>query len=166
MVASERVGDRTPEVAGVVGIGHRQNCGALSGARSDHLQAQLDIEAVLAQQRHVAGDGAAVIGPAVGGCDAVDAEPAVFVQWNADRVRRPGRDGGHRGVVASSVKEAPALPAGILGAAAVDAVQHHRPAVVDQMVARDAQIADGGHRAPPEWRRPDDGRQSKPGDGY
>ena len=81
------------------------------------------------------------VGAAVGGVDVRQAEPALLVQGDADRVRLPSGDGLDGRVVHRSVEDAAALDAHELAAGAVDAQQPPGgPVLVHERVARDAQL--------------------------
>ena len=109
----------------------------------DHIPAH---SAQVADER---ADRCPIDGPAVDGIDAVDAQPAVFVERHANRVDVPLLHGSDRAwrVFGLASEDAPAPIAGLpalsareLGAGDVDAVQQDRPpGPVDQLVAGNAQ---------------------------
>src|SRR5947209_9064192 len=109
----------------------------------DHIPAH---SAQVADER---ADRCPMAGPAVDGIDAVDAQPAVFVERHANRVDVPLLHGSDRvwRVFGLASEDAPAPIAGLpalgareLGAGDVDPVQQDRPpGPVDQLIAGNAQ---------------------------
>ena len=97
------------------------------------------VQAVLMEKLDVGLEGRLIARPGISGIDAVDVEPAVFVEGDPDRVDVPG---GHRrdgGGVAGPIEDAPTLDTGVLRAGAVDAEQADGgPVAVDEVIARDA----------------------------
>src|SRR5207253_10807021 len=94
------------------------------------------IHARRVQAADVAGDRVAVVGAAVGGRGAVDAEPAVLVERHAHGVDVPGGHRRHRGGLAGPTHEPAVGHALVFGAGAVHAQQPDRASgAVDAVIA-------------------------------
>ena len=123
----------------MVRIGHHLLAGRLAGPRRVPVQLENRVEPALMQQVDIGLDRGLIGRAGVRGIDAVDVEPAIFVQRNTDHVDVPGRHRGDRGGVVWTIEDAPALDAGVFRARTIDAEQADRRAVaVDQMVGGDA----------------------------
>src|SRR5437667_8129103 len=125
IVALVRRGDLPPELRRVVAVRHRGLAERLARIGGP-VQVQDHDEPGAVRQRDVVGDSTAVVGPRVGGGDAVDAEPAGLVQGQAHHIRLPGCDRLHGRRVGRSIEDAPALRAGVLRSGAVHPAQPHR----------------------------------------
>src|SRR5438093_1274831 len=125
IVALVRRGDLPPELRRVVAVRHRGLAERLARIGGP-VQVQDHDEPGAVRQRDVVGDSTAVVGPRVGGGDAVDAEPAGLVQGQAHHIRLPGCDRLHGRRVGRSIEDAPALRAGVFRPGAVHPAQPHR----------------------------------------
>src|SRR2546423_2762023 len=122
----------------MVGVGHHLLAGSLRRPGCIHVEVEDGVEAVLVQQVYVRLDRRLVGGAAVGGTDAVDVQPAVFIQRDPDGVDVPGGHGRDRGRIVGPVENTPALDAGVFGAGAIDAQQPDgRTVAVHEAIAGD-----------------------------
>ena len=89
MVAGEVGGDRAPECRQMVVVRHVVDLGGLMRTRRRDLRHQHHIQAVAAQQLDYGQDRCAVAGGVAAERQAVDAEPAVLVERDADDIDLP-----------------------------------------------------------------------------
>ena len=151
---------RLPEVRSVIRIGHHRLVARQALPRRTPGQREDDVQAGLVQQVDVADNRPLVVAAGIGSIDAVDPQPAVFVQLQAHGIRMPAGDGRRRGAVAGSVEDSPALNARIEGSDSIDAMQlHHRSAAVDQVIPLHRERRYGRRRRRDRGRGADAGSQ-------
>ena len=141
-VGGEGLGDRRPEVDGVILVGHRLLAERLEGAGRVPVKIDDREEAVGVQRVRVRGDGGLVGRARVHRAHAVDAEPAVLVERQADGVDvAPRQDRLRHRVGIGSLEDrvAAVVDARVLAARVVHAEQARRLAAVRQVVAHDDQ---------------------------
>src|SRR5439155_15890357 len=109
VVVLEEARHRAPERGRVVEVGHLPALAgpAIGGEGTLGVPVEVDdrVHAGRVQAADVAGDRVAVVGAAVGGGGAVDAQPAVLVERYAHGGDVPGRHRRHRGGVAGPIEE-------------------------------------------------------------
>ena len=142
VVVLEEARHRAPERGRVVEVGHLAALPgpAVGGEGTLGVPMEVDdrVHAGRVQAADVAGDRVAVVGAAVGGRGAVDAQPAVLVERHAHGVDVPGGHRRHRGGVAGPIEEPVVGHALVLGAGAVHAQQPNRASgAVDEVIAGD-----------------------------
>ena len=135
----------------MIAIGHLAAlaCPAVGGERPLRAPVQVDdgVETGRVEPANVGADRLAIIRTAGGGGRAVDAEPAIFVQRNANRVDVPGSHRGDRRGIIRTIEAAAAVHARVFAARPVDAEQPNRlAAAVNEMIADhpDGQCRRGG----------------------
>ena len=124
-IAPKNRGHRAPEGRCVISIGHlaalaRPTIGGERPLRAP-VQVHDGVQTGRVEAANVGADRLAIIRTAVGGGRAVDAEPAILVQRNANRVDVPGSHRGDRRGIIRTIEAAPPVHARVFTARPVDA---------------------------------------------
>ena len=123
----------------MIGIRHHLLARRPGGRRGVPVQVENGVETALMQQIDVGLDGRPIGRAGIRWVDAIDVEPAIFVQGNPDGVDVPGGHGDDGSGVIRAIEDPPPLDAGVFRTGAIDAQQPDGPAVaIDQLVGRDS----------------------------